>query len=95
VSTDVLGEGAPRRAEHGFSWLKPRHVPADGFDVPGQIDAGASHLRPADARHRPHDERAAHEVTVHGICGSRANPYQDLIVTRRRLFSVFAMKHVR
>src|SRR6266511_4582922 len=39
ASADIFGKGALARAEHRISWFKPRDVPADRFDISGQIDS--------------------------------------------------------
>ena len=95
ADSDVLGEGAASAAEHLIPRSKPLHVPADRFDRPCKIDAHSCGRRCADAGIQAHDvRRSPHVVPVERIDRGRANPDQDFIVRRRRLFDVLHLENI-
>jgi hypothetical protein len=96
VSTHILGEGAATRAEDLITRFKLRYVPADRFNLPGDINPQACGLRFAQPAPCADDvRRASHVVPVKWIDGSGANSDQDYIAARRRLLNVFAFENIR
>src|SRR5579863_2737735 len=72
MSTGVIGKGPFAEAEHGITELELRHSSSYRCYLTGDIDAGPMALHPP----------------VQRIDGSGANPYDDFVVLRNRLFEV-------
>src|SRR3954469_2680823 len=93
-SADIFGESAAGAAEYRIPGLEARNVPANRYDLSGQIGSRTGPLWFSEPGHWAHDEDATHEVTVNWIGSSGANPYQDFVVAGRRLFNVFTLQDV-
>jgi len=77
-------------AEHLVAGAKPGHVPAHCLDVARHIRSRDPVLRPAQpGSHQAQDVRpAGHHVPDVRMDGSRADPYQYLVIADCRLVDV-------
>ena len=85
VGADVLGERAFAPAEQAVTGLKPFHVSADRFDLPGDVGSPDRLLRDAESvPGRADDERRGpHDVPVLRIDRGRVYAHEHVAVADR------------
>src|SRR5207249_11702203 len=94
-NTRKRGNGRSARSEHLVACLELGYVPAARFDLAGYVNAQPCVPWFAQPGHRAKRERASHEVPVNRIEGSRANFYQNFVVSGNGLFNLLTLENIR
>src|SRR5262249_23910865 len=82
--TNILGESTATSPEHFITWFELSYVLTDCFNCASEIDTetGVFRFAQTDATNRANHVRSSlHKVPVVRINRSRANSYQDLVIS--------------
>src|SRR5207237_3874768 len=91
--TDVFGESACSDTEDFIARLELGHVPADRFNRSREVRSRSCVFRLTKAKDKSADTALQH-ATVEKSEGNRANPNENLVVVRNRLFDLLSFQNV-
>src|SRR5262249_34441625 len=93
LDTNVFSETSGPNPKDFVARLEFGDVPADGFHRSGKIRARAGILRFAKPKNQPANTAWQHPAVIKSQ-GNGANPDEDLVIVRSRLFDLFKFQNL-